>query len=70
MVGREGFAPQVEVEVNGKSKKFVSSFQFRKAFCSKDGRPQADLKIRVGEELKAFGAMKLVFNVRAACNAF
>ena len=44
--GREGVAPQVEVEMNRKIMEIVSSFKFLGSCFSNDEGPQKDVKIK------------------------
>ena len=40
----------------------MSSFKHSGSCFSKDGGPREDVKIRVGEELKTFAAVKMMFS--------
>ena len=42
-----------------------SSFHSLGSCFSKDGGPQEYVKMRLGERLKTFGAMKMMFGVRS-----
>ena len=53
----------MEVELIGKVKNVVCCFKFLDFFFSKDVGPHRDEKIRVGEGLKAYGALKMMFYV-------
>ena len=62
LVGREKVAPQVKVETNWD---IFSSFKYLESCFSKVGGPQDQVKMRVGEGLKALDAMKKTFNMRS-----
>ena len=58
MVGREGFALQVEVEMNYEIMEAMSAFEYLGSYCSSDGRSQKDVEIRVIEGLILFVTLK------------
>ena len=62
---REGFALQMEVEMNGEIMMVLSLFKYWEGYFSRDGGLQEDVKMRVGEGLKTFEAMKMMFIVRS-----
>ena len=65
VVGRERVAPQVKVAMNVEVIEVASSFKYFGSCFSGYGRPHGDVKIRVGEKLRAFSAMKMIFKVRS-----
>ena len=55
--GREGFAPQVEIQM-------IGEIIYLGSFFSKNGGPQKDVKMRAEGGLKTFGAIKIIVDVR------
>ena len=51
VAGREEFAPQVKVEVNGNIVVLMSSFKYLRICLIKDGKPQEEMKMKVDEGL-------------------
>ena len=42
----------------------MSCFKYLVSYLSKDGGPHKNVKMRLVEELKTFGAMKIMCNIR------
>ena len=63
--GKGRSCTQLEVKKNGEMMELVSSFKYSGYYFSKDRGPQEDVKMRVDEGLKVFGAIKIMFNVRS-----
>ena len=53
----------MEVEINGKIVKVLSYFKYSGSCFSKTGGQQEDVKMKEGEGLKTFGAMKMMLMV-------
>ena len=53
------------VEMNEEIMEVVSPLMYLESCFSKDGRSQEDIKMRVGEAPKTFGALKMPFKVRS-----
>ena len=57
VVGRKEVATQVKLEMNGKIVEVTSSFEYLDSSSNKDGGPQDNVKMSVGEGPKTFGTI-------------
>ena len=55
----------MEVNIDGEIMKVASCFKYLEGCVSKDGVPQEDVKMKVGNGLKTFGALKRRFIVKS-----
>ena len=60
LVGRRRVAPKLVVEINGETMFILSSVKYLRSYELKDGEPQENVRIGVGESLKNVGAMKMM----------
>lgn len=67
IVGSEGGALEVKVEMNLDIIRVVGSFRYLGRRLVRDGASRDDLKMRVRKELKTFSKIKNMLNVRNVC---
>ena len=66
VVRSEEIATEMKIDMNGEIMEVMNLLMYFCSCFSRDGEPQDDVEIEVGEGIKKFGAMTLMFIVASS----